>query len=112
LGVVRYFKRNWDESRSDAHNDWGTSTWYFETAPDMWPTRQIEIYANGAVLHYDEAHIEDECGALSEAALDAVDFAPFEIAQAEFERAWTSHKPINRQAAMPSNTSPERTRKR
>ena len=23
----------------------------------MWPTRQIEIYANGRVLHYDRQHV-------------------------------------------------------
>ncbi len=96
LSVVQYFKRNWDETRGDAHADWGTSTWYFETEADMWPTRQIEIYANGTVLHYDGEHIEDEYGRLAEAALDAGDFAPFEITQDEFERTWASHTPINR----------------
>jgi hypothetical protein len=62
----------------------------------MWPSRQIEIYANGAVLKYDQAHIEDKYGGLAEAALDPRDFAPFEISQAEFERTWSSHMPINR----------------
>ena len=62
----------------------------------MWPSRQIEIYSSGTVLHYDRTHIEDEFGGLSEAALDAADFAPFEISKAEFEQAWSSHRPMNR----------------
>lgn len=90
---MHYFKRHWDESRGDTHDDWGTSTWYFETEPDMWPTRQIEIYANGRVLRYDSQHIEDEFGGLSEAALDATEFAPFAIAHSEFEQAWSSQTP-------------------
>jgi hypothetical protein len=90
---MHYFKRYWDESRGDAHNDWGTSTWYFETESDMWPTRQVEIYANGRVLRYDRQHIEDEFGGLSEAALDATEFAPFAIARSEFEQVWSSQTP-------------------
>lgn len=93
---MHYFKRHWDESRGDVHDDWGTSTWYFETEPDMWPTRQIEIYANGIVLQYDRQHIEDKFGGLSAAALDATEFAPFAIAQTEFEQLWSSQTPFNR----------------
>ena len=62
----------------------------------MWPSRQIEVYANGTVLRYDQGHIEDEHGGLSEAPLDAQDFAPFEITQAEFESVWSSSPPANR----------------
>ncbi|WP_431097210.1 hypothetical protein [Polaromonas aquatica] len=93
---MRYFKRNWGESRGDAHDEWGTSTWYFETAADLWPTRQMEVYANGTVLQYDADHVEDEYGGLSEAALEVDDFAPYAITQADFERAWTSHVPTNK----------------
>ena len=93
---MHYFKRHWDERRGDEYDDWGTSTWYFETEPDMWPTRQIEVYANGKVLHYDRQHIEDSFGGLSEAALDATEFAPFAIAQSEFEQVWSSQTPFNR----------------
>ena len=94
--MAQYFKRDWDEPRGDAHADWGTSTWYFETAPDMWPSRQIEVYANGTVLQYDQEHIEDKYGALSEAPLDAEELAPFEITQEEFERVWGSKPPMNK----------------
>jgi hypothetical protein len=93
---MHYFKRQWDESRGDEHDDWGSSTWYFETEADMWPTRQIEVYAGGAVLHYDRQHVDDAFGGLSEAALDAAEFALFAISQAEFEQVWSSQKPINR----------------
>jgi hypothetical protein len=79
-------------------SEWGTSTWYFETEPDLWPTRQIEVYANGTVLQYDRQHLGDKFGGLSEAALDAEDFSPFEITQDEFERAWSTHRPVNRGA--------------
>jgi len=93
---MRYFKRYWDDVRGDAHNDWGTSTWYFEADADMIVTRQIEIYAGGTVLHYDRQHIEDEFGGLAEKPLDPDDFAPFGIEQSEFEQVWSSRKPFNR----------------
>jgi hypothetical protein len=93
---MHYFKRHWGESHGDEHDDWGTSTWYFETGPDMWPTRQIQVYADGRVLHYDRQHIEDAFGGLSEAALDATEFATFAIARSEFEQMWNSQTPFNR----------------
>ena len=93
---MHYFKRKWHEGRGDEHDNWGSSTWYFETEGDMWPTRQIQVYASGTVLQYDQEHIEDAFGGLSEAALDAAEFAPFAISQAEFEQVWSSQKPMNR----------------
>jgi hypothetical protein len=93
---MHYFKRHWDKGRGDQHDDWGASTWYFETEADMWPTRQIEVYAKEKVLQYDRQHIEDDFGGLSEVALDAAEFAPFAITQAEFEQVWVSQKPMNR----------------
>jgi hypothetical protein len=62
----------------------------------MWPARQIEIYANGTVRWYDQEHMEDADGKLSEAPLDLDDFAPFEITKAEFESVWASRPPANR----------------
>ena len=93
---MHYFKRKWDESRGGEHADWGSSTWYFETEPDMWPTRQIEVYANGTVLQYDRQHIQDAFGRLSEAALDAAEFTSFAIPRDEFEQVWSTQKPVNR----------------
>jgi len=93
---MHYFKREWHERRGDEHNDWGASTWYFETEPNMWPTRQIEVYANGSVLQYDQQHTADAFGGLSEAALDAAEFAPFTITWDEFDQVWSTQKPVNR----------------
>lgn len=93
---MNYYKRNWDESRGDKYDDWGSSVWYFETEPDLSVTRQIEVYANGKILQYDRLHIVDAYGTLAETRLDADDFAKFTITQLEFEQAWTSQKPFNR----------------
>ena len=87
---MQYFKRYWNETRGDEHSGWGTSTWYFETDVDMWPTRQIEVYESGTVLRYDRQRDEDAFGGLSQVALDAKEFAPFAITQAEFEQVWNS----------------------
>ncbi len=94
--IMPYFKRHWDGTRGDSYNDWGSSIWYFETDLDMCVTRQIEVYANGNVLHYDRKHIEDKYGGLSEKPIDADDFAPFVILQSEFEQAWASRRPFNK----------------
>ena len=29
--LMRYFKREWSETRGDAFDSWGSSFWYFET---------------------------------------------------------------------------------
>jgi len=93
---LRYFKRRWDESRGDEHASWGPSTWYFEVGDDGYPVRQLEQYDGGAVLKYDEAHLDDEFGMLSDAALDLEEFAPFEIDRTAFETAWSSAVARNR----------------
>ncbi len=85
-----YFKRPWNESRGDEHNDWGPSIWYFETDAEMWPNRQMEVYANGKVLKYEQQHQDDKFGGLSEVVLDEYAFAPFVITCEEFETAWNS----------------------
>jgi hypothetical protein len=94
--MARFFERTWNESRGDRFDDWGTSLWYFEVDDDLWPSRQIEIYASGDVLTYDRNHIEDDYGGLSEAALDDPEWDAFEISSADFERVWESAKPRNR----------------
>jgi hypothetical protein len=92
---MQYFKRHWDDSRGDTHADWGDSTWYFETEPDMWPCRQIEVYAHGAILKYDLTHIRDAFGGLSEVPLDAAEYAQFAISREEFEQVWCSQGSSN-----------------
>lgn len=95
---MRCFKRDWDERRGDGLAGWGTSTWYFEVGDDRFVSRQLEVYANGRALKYDEGHPEDELGGLSESALDLEGdgFLPFEITRAEFEAAWASTEAVNR----------------
>jgi len=93
---LRYFKRRWDESRGDEHDSWGPSTWYFEVGDDGYPVRQLEQYDGGAVLKYDEGHLDEELGGLSDQALDLEEFAPFEIDRMAFENAWSSAVARNR----------------
>jgi hypothetical protein len=93
---MKYLKGHWNESRGDEFDEWGTSDWYFECESEMWVARQIEIYANGSVLHYDREHLDDRFGGLSEKPTDAeyeTDLVPIEAA--EFEDVWASRKPLN-----------------
>ena len=32
--MTRYYKRNWEETRGDEFDSWGTSIWYFEVGND------------------------------------------------------------------------------
>ena len=93
---MHYFKRQWHSLRGDAHDDWGASIWYFETDPDLSGTRQIEVYANGTVLHYDHGHVENACGRLAEKPLAEEEWAEFAIAEREFTQIWSLRKPFNR----------------
>jgi len=85
---MRYFKRYWDERRGDSHDAWGCSWWYFETDDAGVVTRQVEVYDRGPTLRYDERHLNDEFGGLSDQPLDLGVFAGPEIAQEEFEQVW------------------------
>ncbi|MFK7908098.1 MAG: hypothetical protein AB8B69_23405 [Chitinophagales bacterium] len=84
----KYYKRNWNEKRSDEFDSWGTSVWYFEVGKDGYPTRQIELYENGNRLKYHSSKTFDDYGSLSDQALDFVQFREFEIEQNEFELEW------------------------
>ena len=85
---MRYYKRQWDETRGDAYNHWGTSIWYFEVDKKGYPCRQVVQYANGIVLRYYEEHSEDEFGGLGDQILDENEFAKFEISKHQFEQEW------------------------
>ena len=89
---MKYYKRNWDESRGDEFDFWGTSLWYFECGEDDYALRQIEVYGDGTVLKYDENHPEDQYGKLSEAPLEADEFAEFKITKEEFENIWLNEQ--------------------
>ncbi len=95
---MRDCRRAWDESRGDEFNDWGTASYWFETANDGGVHRQIEVYASGVVLAYDEAHRTDRYGGLAEGPLDLVDFAAYEVSAEEFEWAWRPASAFNRRA--------------
>ncbi len=95
---MRYFRRPWDEPRGDAYDHWGTSTWYLEVGDDLFISRQIEVYADGTVLKYDEFHPADAYGGLGDQPIhvEADGFLPFEIGRAEFEQAWATTVAKNR----------------
>ncbi|WP_339918471.1 hypothetical protein [Yeosuana marina] len=88
---MKYYKRNWDESRGDEFDSWGKSIWYFETENSGLPTKQIEVYQNGKVLKYDQTKLEDEFGRLGDQELDLIEFSEFEITKKEFEKVWNEN---------------------
>ncbi len=92
---MHYFKRKWEEDRGDQFASWGCAVYFFETDSDFVPTRQLEVYDNGTRLRYDQQHTHDEYGMLADQPLDAEDFAPYSISQAEFEDAWNSERALN-----------------
>ncbi len=86
---MRYFRIK-DEGQHLA--DWGGDpTYWLEVNERGHAERELAIYPNGNVLRYDRAHEKDEYGALSEMVVDGNEnwWAPFEIAQAEFEQQWS-----------------------
>lgn len=85
---MKYFKRNWNETRGDQYDSWGKSVWFFETDNNGEVLRQIEVYDNGKVLKYDNQNIEDEFGMLADQNLDLTEFNEFTIEKGEFENKW------------------------
>ncbi|MBM0124549.1 hypothetical protein [Pimelobacter simplex] len=87
----RYFKRRWEETRGDAHDSWGASTWYFEVGADGWPIRQVEVYDDGPTLRYGPGNEDDLYGQLGQVQLDEFeDWEPWAIPSEEFEHRWTA----------------------
>ena len=93
---MRYYKGRWDEDRGDEFASWGASDWYFEVGLDKTVVRQMEVYDGGVVLQYDQRHLDDRFGGLTDQAFDPVGFPCVEIARDEFATAWTSNKARNR----------------
>ena len=85
---MRYFKRNWNETRGDQYDSWGKSVWFFETDDNGEVLRQMEVYDNGKVLKYDNENSEDEFGMLADQNLDLTEFNEFTIEKEEFENNW------------------------
>lgn len=84
-----YVKRHWNELRSDEHDAWGTSWWYFEVNDKGWVLRQIEQYDSGMRLCYGEHHVEDEFGGLGQAPLDLSEPEYSAISSLDFDAIWS-----------------------
>ena len=70
--------------KHDAESDLGVGTAFLEVT-DGWPSRQVEVYGE-TWLWGDEDHPDN----LADQPLDVLDLgAEHEIAQGEFEQAWT-----------------------
>ena len=89
-----FYRRRWEETRGDEHDDWGRATYYF-WMQDGIVEQQIERYDSGVVLAYDRYHIEDEFGGLSQSELDPDEWSAFEIDIETYQRE-TDAQPHNR----------------
>ena len=85
---MKYFKREWKDTRGDAYDSWGICTYYFETDDSGQPARHIEVYANGNVLKYSKDNLEDEFGTLANNKLYLKQFESFAIEQNDFMEVW------------------------
>jgi hypothetical protein len=74
------------------------SWWYFETDDEGNVLRQIEMFYDGPILRYSEAHPEDNLGRLAEVALDLGEFAGFEGTKEQFEQIWDFDRGVQRRA--------------
>ena len=86
--TTQYYRRHFNEIRTEKSENWGTCDYYFETNQDGEVLRQIEVYENGKTLKYAEAFIEDEFGFLADQPLDLSDFENFAIYKTDFELQW------------------------
>lgn len=83
-----YYKRHFDEPRTEQSDSWGTCDYYFETNQDGEVLRQLEVYENGKRLKYSEQIIEDAFGFLADQPIDLLDFEKFAISKSDFEHQW------------------------
>ncbi len=83
-----YYKRHFDEIRTENLELWGTCTYYFETNQNGEILRQVESYENGKKLKYSEQFIEDEFGFLADQPIYLIDFEEFTITKNDFEYQW------------------------
>lgn len=91
--------RRWAESRGDALDHWGESTWWFETTDEGTVVRQIEQYDSGQMQRCVGEQPEDEFGGLSQVRLDLVEFQQFEILETS---SWVrGPRPTPRHAELP-----------
>lgn len=83
-----YYKRHFNEIRTEKSETWGTCDYYFETNQNGQILRQIEVYENGKELKYSKEFIEDEYGFLADQPIDLLDFENFVINKSDFEYQW------------------------
>ncbi len=88
LRTTQYYKRHFDEPRTEQSEVWGTCDYYFETNQNAEVLRQIEVYENGKTLKYGEQFKEDEFGFLADQPLVHSDIENFEINKTDFEYQW------------------------
>jgi hypothetical protein len=86
--TTQYYKRHFDEPRTEQSDVWRTCDYYFETNQNREVLRQIEVYANGKRLKYSEQFIKDEFGFLADQALETFDLENFAITKNDFEDQW------------------------
>jgi len=86
--TTHYYKRHFDEPRTEQSEVWGTCVYYFETNQNGEVLRQIEVYINEKILKYSTQFLEDEFGFLADQPLDILDFENFEINKTDFEYQW------------------------
>jgi hypothetical protein len=86
---MRYYKVV-DEGYHDPSENWGDPTYWLEVNARGDAERELVIYPNGKVNHYDRAHPEDEYGALGIMVVDGNEawWKPYEITKEEFEEQW------------------------
>tara|TARA_R110000744_G_scaffold38995_1_gene88881 strand:- start:82 stop:357 length:276 start_codon:yes stop_codon:yes gene_type:complete len=85
---MKYFKAEWNESRGDEYDSWGTSIWFLELDEENNPIRQIEVYQNGNILKYDSIKMTDDFGMLGDQAKQIEEMNGIELSQSEFESQW------------------------
>jgi hypothetical protein len=59
-----YFKAPGRLMRDRLSADWGNFTWFVEVGDDQRAIRQVNVFDNGNVLHYDRSHNWDDYGML------------------------------------------------
>jgi len=88
---MKYYRAEWNETRGDEYDNWGTSIWFLELDNENFPLRQIEVYQNGKRLKYDKVNFQDKFGMLGDQPLDTDEINgmnEIEITLAEFESEW------------------------
>lgn len=90
--TARFFRRKWEQPRSDQWASWGPSWWFFETDAAGMVQRQIQVYEEGPILRYDTQHTSDEHGGLAagQCLWKTEDWSEFEIDRQLFETVWSA----------------------